>query len=120
MRHLKKTKKLKRTIEERRKLFVDLSRGLIKSGTITTFTTRAKWFAPQFERLITNIKKSGEDEVLALRKMRRYFSEEDSKKIVTEIAPMMKNRNGGYTRIFQVKSNFSTLDKSIVTLVTDK
>jgi large subunit ribosomal protein L17 len=119
MRHLKKTKKLKRTTEERRKLFVDLSRGLIRSGKITTFTTRAKWFAPQFERLITNIKKSGDNQVLALRKMRKYFSEEDSKKIVTEIAPLMLTRNGGYTRIFKVSDNFSTLDKSIVTLTVD-
>jgi large subunit ribosomal protein L17 len=119
MRHLKKTKKLKRTTEERRKLFVDLSRGLIRSGQIVTFTTRAKWFRPQFERLITLIKTAGDDKVLAMRRMRKYFSEEDSKKIVNEIAPTMKDRNGGYTRIIKIKEDFSTHDKSLVALVQD-
>lgn len=119
MRHLKKTKKFKRTTEERRKLFVDLSKALIRSGTITTFTARAKWFAPQFERLITNIKKSNGDVVLSIRKMRCYFSEEESKKIVTEIAPKMQDRNGGYTRIYKLVNNFSSHDKSIVTLTLD-
>ena len=119
MRHLKKTKKLKRTNEERRKLFVDLSRALIKNGKITTFTARAKWFAPQFERLITLIKKAGDDQVLAMRRMRKYFSEADSKKIVTEIAPKFKDRNGGYTRILKLDQDFSTHDKSIVALTLD-
>lgn len=118
MRHLKKTKKLKRTTEERRKLFVDLSRGLIKSGKIVTFTTRAKWFAPQFERLVTLVK-NADNEVLAYRRMRKYFTEDVARKMITEIVPQMKDRNGGYTRILKVSDDFSTHDKSIVLLTID-
>jgi large subunit ribosomal protein L17 len=117
MRHKKNTKQLKRTTEERKRLWIDLSRGLIKSGKVVTFSTRAKWFRPKFERLITLIKHAGEDEVLAMRRVRPYFSEEDSKKLVREIAPKYKERNGGYTRLLKLSSDFSTHDKSIVMLI---
>lgn len=116
MRHKKSTKQFKRTTEERKRLWIDLSRGLIKSGKVVTFTARAKWFAPKFERLITLIKNAGEDEVLAFRRVRPFFSEEVSKKLVREIAPKYKERNGGYTRLYKVSSDFSTHDKSIVML----
>jgi ribosomal protein L17 len=118
MRHLKNTKKFKRTEEERKRLWIDLCTGLIKSGQIVTFTARAKWFAPKFERMVTHVKKAGEDKALAFRRMRMYFSEEVSRKMIDEVVPKLIYRNGGYVRILKVDKDFNTKDKSIV-LITE-
>jgi large subunit ribosomal protein L17 len=116
MRHKKNTKKFKRTEEERRKLLRDLSAGLIKSGQITTFTARAKYFRPFFERLVTLCKRAlaKGDTQLAFRRMRVYFDEPTARIMVEKIAPKMQNRNGGYTRQFKLSIPFSTHDKSVV------
>ncbi|MBC7472008.1 MAG: 50S ribosomal protein L17 [candidate division SR1 bacterium] len=118
MRHLKSTKKFKRTEEERKRLWIDLCSGLIKSGKIETFTARAKWFAPKFERLVTHVKKSGDDKALAFRRLRVYLSETDSRKMIDSIVPKLENRNGGYVRILKLDKDFNTKDKSIV-LITE-
>lgn len=118
MRHLKTTKKFKRTTEERKRLWTDLASALIKHGKIVTFTTRAKWFRPKFERMVTWCKDAGEDQVLAYRRLRPYLSEVDSRKLITEIVPKLKDRQGGYTRQYKLSENFDTQDKSIV-LITE-
>jgi large subunit ribosomal protein L17 len=116
MRHKKNTQKFKRTEEERRRLWTDLCSALVKSGKIVTFTTRAKWFRPKFERLITLAKRAGEDKVRAYRAVRPYLSEVDSRKLVEEIAPKFASRPGGYTKQFKLSSDFDSQDKSIVLL----
>ena len=118
MRHLKNTKKFKRTPEERKRLWIELSRGLIENKQIVTFTARAKWFRPKFERLVTLVKRAGDDEVLALRRVRPHLPEEVAKKFVREIVPALKDRQGGYTRLYKVDQDFSTHDKSVV-LITE-
>ncbi len=114
MRHQKNTKKFKRTPEERKRLWIDLSRGLIENGKIVTFTARAKWFRPKFERLVTLVKKAGDDKVLALRRVRPYFPEVVAKKLVEEVVPKLKDRSGGYTRQYKIDKDFNTHDKSVV------
>jgi large subunit ribosomal protein L17 len=120
MRHKKNTKKFKRTEEERKRLWIDLCKGLINSpdGKIETFTTRAKWFRPKFERLVTYVKKAGDDQVLAYRRLRQYLPEKESRKMIDVIVPKFLERNGGYTKQFHIKYDFDTQDKSIV-LLTD-
>jgi large subunit ribosomal protein L17 len=118
MRHKKNTQKFRRTEEERRRLWIDLVSGLIKSGKIETFSTRAKWFSMRFERLVTLTKRAGEDKNLAFRRLRPYLSEVDSRKMIDEIVPKLKERQGGYTRILKLDKDFNTLDKSIV-LITE-
>jgi large subunit ribosomal protein L17 len=118
MRHLKKnTKRFHRTPEERMRLMRDLSTALIKHGQITTFTGRAKAFRPFFDRLITLAKNAGSDNDLAIRKVRPFLKEEEAKKLVNEIVPRMKNRQGGYTHIYKEFTEFSPHDKSIVAIV---
>ena len=117
MRHLKKTKKFKRTEEERKRLWIDLCSALIKSGKITTFTARAKWFRPKFERMVTWCKRAGADTQLAYRRLRPYLSETDSRKMIEEIVPKFSARNGGYTALLKVGEDFNTQDKSVVMLV---
>lgn len=118
MRHLKKnSKRFHRTPEERKRLMQDLSTALIKHGQITTFTGRAKAFRPFFDRLITLAKNAGDDNDLAIRKVRPFLKEEEAKKLVNEIVPKMKERQGGYTSIAKIFIEFSPHDKSVVSIM---
>jgi large subunit ribosomal protein L17 len=116
MRHQKKSQKFHRTTEERKRLWIDLSTGLIKSGQVITFSTRAKWFRSRFERLITLCKRSGEDTQLAYRKVRPFLSEEAARKLIEDVVPKMQGRTGGYTQVFKLSNTFSDHDKSVVRL----
>jgi large subunit ribosomal protein L17 len=117
MNHKKNTRKFKRTTEERKRLWIDLSSALILNGQITTFSTRAKWFSPKFQRLVTLVKRSGDDKQLAFRKVRPYLSEKVARKLIEEIAPKFADRNGGYVSILKYNEPFSEHQKSIVTIV---
>lgn len=114
MRHLKNTKKFKRTEEERKRLWQDLVTGLILHGRITTFTTRAKWSATKFERLVTLCKRAGDDKKLAFTKVRPYLKEEVARKLIEEVVPNLKDRPGGYTQIYKLHEYFTLNDKSII------
>jgi large subunit ribosomal protein L17 len=118
MNHKKNTSKFKRTTEERKRLWIDLASALIINGQITTFTARAKWFSPKFQRLVTLVKRSGEDKQLAYRKVRPYLSEPVAKKLIEEVTPKLKDRNGGYVSILKYSQPFNEHDKSIVTIVS--
>jgi large subunit ribosomal protein L17 len=117
MRHLKSTKKFKRTEEERTRLWKDLVNALIINGTILTFTARAKWFRPKFDRLVTLVKSAKGDTKLAFHKIRPFLSEKNARKLIEEIVPTLEGRNGGYTLQVKVFQEFSPHDKSIVKLV---
>lgn len=116
MNHKKNTRKLKRTEEERRRLKIDLSRALIKSGQITTFTTRAKWFRRFFERLVTLVKRSKTTQE-AYRKVSRFLDEDTARTLIEKVVPKLVNRNGGYTSLLHYKTPYNSHDKSIVTIV---
>lgn len=116
MRHKKKSQKFHRNEEDRKRLWIDLCTGLIKSGQIVTFSTRAKWFRSRFERLITLVKRSNGDTQLAFRKIRPFLHEADARKLIEEIAPKFSTRTGGYTQVFKLGASFSDLDKSVVRL----
>jgi large subunit ribosomal protein L17 len=115
MRHLKSTKKFKRNRAERKHLWIDLCQALIKHGKIVTFTARAKWFRGKVERMITYCKRNPENEVAALRLLRRYFPEDLSKKLYREIAPKYKDVSGGYTSIHKLSQVYNQEEKSLVT-----
>ena len=117
MRHKKSTNRLHRTEEERRRLWIDLTTGLIKSGKIVTFTTRAKWFRPKFERLVTLCKRAGDNQQLAFRKIRPFLKEDVARKLIEEIVPKYVDRQGGYTAQYKLSLDFSSHDQSVVMLV---
>jgi len=106
-----------RSEEDRKKLWIDLSTGLIKSGKIVTFTTRAKWFRPKFERLVTLCKRAGSNTQLAFRKVRPFLKEDVARKLIEEITPKYTERNGGYTAQYKLGIDFSDKDQSVVMLV---
>ncbi len=117
MRHLKKTKKFRRTTEERKRLWQDLCSGLIQSSKIVTFTARAKWFRPRFERLVTLCKRAGDNKELAFKKIRPFLSEKDSRRLIEIIVPKLQERNGGYTALLHLDKEFNMNDKSVVMIV---
>ena len=119
MRHLKKTKKLKRTEEERSRLKRDLIAALTRSGTIKTTTTKAKWFTPFFERLVTLCKRAGDDVQLQYKRVRPYLNENDSRLFVEKVVPKLQGRNGGYTRIFNYVSGEAPDRKESIVMITE-
>jgi large subunit ribosomal protein L17 len=78
-----------------------LIRSLILHGAIETTEARAKAIQPRVEKLITRAKKG----TVADRRIVSSRLSNDKKivaKLFDEIAPKMKNRMGGYTRILKL------------------
>jgi ribosomal protein L17 len=118
MYHKKNKKTLKRTEEERTRLNKDLIAALVRSSRIKTTTTKAKWFTPNFERLVTLLKRAGDDVQLQFKRLRPYLNENDSRLFIENILPKLQGRNSGYTRILNYVS-FEAPDRkeSIVMIV---
>ncbi len=83
-----------------RLMLANLATSLFEHRRITTTETRAKRLRPLAERLITFAKRGD------LHARRRVMTVVRDKSVVhelfTEIAPMMAERNGGYTRITKI------------------
>ena len=100
MRHLKRTAKLGRTGTHRNAMLANLVCSLIKHKRVQTTLAKAKAARSVAEKMIT-LGKSGtiSDRRLAVA---RFHSEEAAKVLFTELAPVFKDRRGGYTRIVQM------------------
>lgn len=100
MRHKKHTFKIGRTSAHRKALLANQVCSLILSKKISTTLVKAKETKRVAEKMIT-LAKSG-----TLHDRRRAISKlhnTDAVKILfDEIAPLFKDRNGGYTRIIQL------------------
>lgn len=97
MRHRVGGKKLNRDKDHRASLLKNLASSLILHGKIETSVTKAKFLRPFVEKLITKAKDSS---FTSLRVLRTKLNDENTiRKLITEVAPKMKDRNGGYTRI---------------------
>ena len=83
-----------------RRMLANLATALFEHRRITTTETRAKRLRPLAERLITFAKRGD------LHARRRVLTVVRDKSVVhelfTEIAPLMAERNGGYTRITKI------------------
>jgi large subunit ribosomal protein L17 len=104
MRHLKKGRKFHRKRDERKAFLKSLGENLILNEKIITTEPRAKELKMFIEKKISLAKKGGLE---ALRSLRKYFSESASQKLIKEIAPALKERRGGYTRIVKIGSRKS-------------
>jgi large subunit ribosomal protein L17 len=97
MRHRVGNKKFGRTTSHRLALFKNLSISLIKFEKIETTLSKAKELKRYFDKLVTDAK------VGDLNSHRAVFAKlqdkEAVKKLVNEVAPTFKDRNGGYTSI---------------------
>lgn len=97
MRHNKDYRKLGRTTSHRKALLKNLAIALITHSKIETGVFKAKELQSYIEKLIT-VARVGD-----FNSHRFVFAflqnKVATKKLITEIAPKYKERNGGYTRI---------------------
>ncbi len=98
MRHRVKGKKLGRPTEHRILMLRNLVTDLMEHGKVITTIARAKELRRMADKLITKAKQ--EDKVKAIRDVLAIVTRKEvAYKIVNEIAPKYKDRNGGYTRL---------------------
>jgi len=101
MRHRHGYRKLGRTSSHRKALLKNLSIALITSGKIETTVEKAKELRSYFEKLIT---KARVGDANSHKTIFAYLQDKEStKKLINEIAPEYKDRNGGYTRITRTR-----------------
>ena len=97
MRHRRNTTKLKRTAAHRRSLLANLACSLIEHGRIRTTLAKAKALRPVAEKMI-GLGKRGD--LHARRQAVAFLRQKDiAKKLFEEVAPLSKDRQGGYCRI---------------------
>jgi large subunit ribosomal protein L17 len=77
---------------------------LVKHEKITTTEIKAKVLKTFVEKLIT---KGKTDTLAAQRLIAAKIGAVSAKKIVKEIAPKYKTRNGGYLRVVKIKTRLS-------------
>ena len=100
MRHLKRTAKLGRTSEHRNAMLANLVCSLIEHKRVTTTLAKAKAARSVAEKMVTLGKKG----TIAHRRLAvaRLHQETAAKILFKEIAPVYKDRKGGYTRIIRM------------------
>ena len=97
-------RKFKRDRNERKALFKGLLTSLVINGRVKTTHEKAKAIKSDADKLITKARK---EPVLAKRLLERDLMPQAIDKLMVEIAPKFKNRNGGYTRIIKLGNRFS-------------
>ena len=99
MRHRKKRQKLARTPEQRRAILRSLITAVILKERIVTTEGKAKRLKPVLEKTITRAKSN----TLANRRiLLKDFSPKVVDKLIKEIGPRYKERQGGYSRIIKI------------------
>lgn len=96
MRKRKKGKKFGRVAEQRKALMKGLASSLIEHKKIKTTEVKAKELRRFVEPLISKAKIG---DLHQRRQVRKYLSDQITKKLFDEIASLYKDRAGGYTRI---------------------
>lgn len=113
MRHRKKGRKLGVNPSHRRALLSNLAENLILHKRIKTTESRAKELRRYIEPLITKAKRG---DLTSIRMIARKIRHKNILGILlNDIAPVYKNRNGGYTRI--IKLGFRDNDRASVALI---
>jgi large subunit ribosomal protein L17 len=101
MRHLKRTAKLGRTSEHRNAMLANLVCSLIEHKRVTTTLAKAKAARSVAEKMVTLGKKG----TIHHRRLAvaRLHQESAAKILFKDIAPALKDRKGGYTRIIKLE-----------------
>lgn len=100
MRHRIAGRKLGRTTSHRWAMFRNMAHSLVAHGRIQTTLNNARELRPFADHLVTLGKKGS----LAARRQAFWFvrSETMVKKLFSEVAPLFKDRQGGYSRILKL------------------
>jgi large subunit ribosomal protein L17 len=100
MRHARRGKKLGRDSAHRKALYANLAGALIEHGRIKTTVTKAKAVKPIAEQMITLGRRG---DLHARRQATAFLRSRDVvHKLFADIAPLFKERPGGYTRIVKL------------------
>ncbi len=99
MKKRKRGRKLSREKDQRKALLKSLAANLILKEKIRTSQAKAKELSSFIEKKITRAKKST---LYCRRLLAKSFDHKTTKKLVDEIAPRYKDRQGGYTRIIKL------------------
>jgi len=102
MKHNRKGKKLGRVKAQRKALMRNLAESMVLYGGIRTTEAKAKALRPVIEPLVTKAKNGSVADRRNI--MRVLFTKKAVNKLIHEIAPNYKERNGGYTRIIKMGS----------------
>jgi len=113
VRHRKKGKKLGVNPSHRRALLANLAENLIIHKRIKTTDARAKELRRYIEPLVTKAKKGDLNSIRMIAKKIRHKNILNI--LLSDIAPVYDNRNGGYTRI--IKLGFRDNDRASVSLI---
>ncbi len=113
MRHRRKGRKLGVNPSHRRALLSNMAGNLILHKRIKTTESKAKELRRYIEPLVTKAKKG---DLTSIRMIARKIRQKDILSILlNDIAPVYKDRNGGYTRI--VKLGFRDNDRASVAII---
>jgi large subunit ribosomal protein L17 len=104
MLHSNKNKQLGRKRNQRNALIKTLAVSLVRDGKITTTETKAKVLRTYIEKIVTKAK---EGTVHAQRLISGKIGVAPAQKMMKEIAPKYKTRNGGYTRVVKIQTRLS-------------
>jgi large subunit ribosomal protein L17 len=100
VRHARSGKKLGRDSAHRKALYANLAGALIEHGRIKTTVTKAKAVRPIAEQMITLGRRG---DLHARRQATAFLRSRDVvHKLFAEVAPLFKERPGGYTRIVKI------------------
>ena len=99
MRKRKKGRKLGRKRDQRRVLIKALASALILHEKMKTTEGKAKEVSRFAEKFITVAKKG---DLSSRRKLSQFFTPKIVKKMITDIGPRYRIRQGGYTRIIKL------------------
>lgn len=101
MRHRRAGRKLNRNINQRKALFKNLISALILQGKIRTTEAKAKAIRRLVDKLIGRAKQG----TLAARRLIAAFLPDKQvvNKLVDEVAPNLKQRPGGFTKLTRVE-----------------
>lgn len=97
MRHRKNTFTLGRKAAPRKALMRNLAQSLVMHGSIKTTTAKAKALRTVVEPLVTRARRGSMAD--RFRIARVLYTKPAVKKMLDDIGPKYKDRNGGYTRI---------------------
>jgi len=115
MKKLKRGRKFSRKKDQRKALLRSLASALFQNEKIKTTEAKAKEVSSFAEKYITRAKKG---DLSSRRLLLKYFPKKIVKKMINEIGPRYKKRNGGYTRIIKLGSRKSDSAKmAIIELV---
>ena len=102
MRHARAGKKLGRDSAHRKALYSNLAGALIEHGRIKTTVTKAKAVKPYAEQMITLGRRG---DLHARRQATAFLRSRDVvHKLFADVAPLFKDRPGGYTRVVKLGS----------------